>query len=1191
MKPLNLSSITISGPNLIEASAGTGKTWTMAALYILLLLEKELSPEQILVVTYTKAATAELRERIRHRIATTLDLYTSGRAPADDPLELILLNDRPQEGERAKRLLTRALYSFDNAAIFTIHGFCQRALLENTFESGSLFGSEMISDQSALVKQVCDDFWRTRILSQPDDFIEYLVTEGYTPGKLARPLEGNFQNPDLIIVPDVEDIQLAPLIAERNSLFARAGSLWSSERSGIIGQLEQARLNLQSYKPIQIEAACASFDDWIAAGNAAATNSKLDFFSQRKIAAKTTKASPFAPDHHFFTICQQLSDLQNVIEHAYENRVIACQHDFKGWLATELSRRKKQLNQRAFDDLLLDLHCALEADSGTLLAEKLRRRYAAALIDEFQDTDPLQWNIFKRIGSDPEYPLFLVGDPKQAIYSFRGADVFAYLNAGHQVHPENRHTLATNFRSDAALVAAVSAVFAGSTDPFLCRDIPFHPVDSGRSGHDRLLLDKVPDRQPLKIWIYPRADETKPELKPAATSSIVAAVAGEIARLLAPGHADIASSKQMRPLKPGDIAVLVKAHKQAERVQEALSTLAIPSVQQGSSTIFESPEALDLLRIMRAVAEPHREALVREALLTASMGVNMQQVAQYVERAGEDPEWEMWLLRFRSLLTAAATGGVVALVSRLLGNCGVRERVLSRVGGERCLTNLLHCCELLHQAEREQGKNLTALISWLERKIAAPGKEDAALLRLETDENAVVISTVHASKGLQYPVVFIPFAWDAPAQKPARALFHNDDGDLVLDLAEGQESMQQAEAERKAEAVRLLYVALTRAEFRCYTIWGVLNNAAESPLFPLLHSAPAMDAKQFSSFSDQAVLEQVRQFSSAGATGISALLMPSPESAPRYRSTDTHPDSPYSCRTLGRPLREDWHVASFSSMTAGSGHGADPSDRDMIPPEATAVNVTAELAGEGDTIFNFPRGAKAGTCLHEIFELLDFSQLTSDTITTAVQSSLASNGFHEKWVPAVARMVTDVATAPIIPDAPDFRLSRLKLGEWQSEMEFYLPIRNLSPATVLGLFAGILDEELFAEFYEVLDRLSFRQSRGMLQGFIDMVFIHDGRYYILDWKSNHLGMSTTDYSQNTMLESMCHSAYILQFHLYALALDRLLKVRLAGYSYEKHFGGAVYLYIRGISPASVTNGIHFGRPQPEFIRRCGEILS
>lgn len=1189
MKPLNIATLELSGLNLIEASAGTGKTWTIAALYILLLLEKELRPEQILVVTYTKAATSELRERIRRRIADTLDLYAGRRSATDDPLEQLLMTDRVQDGSRARQLLTQALYSFDDAAIFTIHGFCQRALMENAFESGSLFGCDMISDQSALVKQVCDDFWRTRILAQPKEFIEHLTAGGYTPEKLAKPLEGHFQNPDLVIIPAGEEAALAPLIAERNRLYSLICPLWSRDRAAIIKQLEQAGLHQQSYKPARITAAAQSIDMWISGGTAAAPVSGLDLFSSGKISAKLTKASPSTPDHPLFSLCQQMIEVQDSLNQAFQNRIIACRHELKRWLERELAQRKSELKQRSFDDLLLDLHSSLESESGPLLADKLSQRYRAAMIDEFQDTDPLQWNIFLHLGAAPDYPLFLIGDPKQAIYSFRGADLFAYLKAARRVPPERTQTLATNFRSDRFLIQAVNTLFAASADPFMSREIPFHPVDSGRQEQDQLLLDGVRDETPLKLWIYPRHGDSKPAPRQVATRTIVQSVAAEISRLLEPGRTFLSASGSPRPLAPNHIAVLVKSHRQGDQMQGALQALGIPSVQLGSSTIFETPEALDLMRILRAAAEPHREALVREALLTATMGLNANQISTYVESSGEHPAWESWLVHFRHLHTVSASGGIVAVVSRLLGSCGVRERVLARSDGERCLTNILHCCEMLHQVEREQGKNLTGLLTWLERKIGTSRPEDTALLRLETDENAVIISTIHASKGLQYPVVFVPFAWDAPSSATGRILFHDEEGSLTLDLAGDEQSKLRADAEQQAEAARLLYVALTRAEFRCYAVWGAISGASDSPLTRLLQSVSPVEAGPLAALGEQEMLAAIGRLSGDEHSGISAGLLPFDAPAISYHADDAA-DAPYACRNLEHPPRDDWRITSFSGMTAGAGHHAfEPHDHDPLPLEAPPA-APAAVPTENLTLFDFPRGAQAGTCLHELFELLDFSRLDSGAVSAAAQSALAGNGFHEKWLPAVRNMVAAVTTAAIIPNVPDFNLLQLNKGDWQAEMEFYLPVGRLAPDSLYGLFEGILDAEEFRDYYELLSRLSFRQSRGMLQGFIDLVFSYGGRFYILDWKSNHLGMKAADYSQEAMHESMCRSAYVLQYHLYTLALDRLLKVRLPGYSYEAHFGGAIYVYLRGVSGETPMNGIYFDRPLPEFIRRSEEML-
>lgn len=1193
MKSLDLSSIRISGLNQIEASAGTGKTWTIAALYILILLEKELKPEQILVVTYTKAATAELRERIRRRISTTLNLYASGRVPDNDELEKLLVTTRTQDSTRAKKLLSRALYSFDDAAIYTIHAFCQRVLMENAFESGALFGSDMISDQSAVVKQVCDDFWRSRILSQHEYFLEHLVINNFTPDKLAKPFKGQFQNPYIHIIPQEDEIPLEPNIHERDRLYCEACNIWRAERNTILQLLVDARLNQQSYKPEQVIAAADSFDLWSASNNASLPNSKLDFFSARKITSKKTKASPMGPDHKFFTLCQQLSEVISIINIAFNTKIIACQHEFKKWLEVELAKRKKMLNQRAYDDLLLDLHLALESETGTLLAEKLRNRYKATMIDEFQDTDPLQWNIFKRIGDESDYPLFLIGDPKQAIYSFRGADIFAYLSAGKQIAINNRHTLGINFRSEARLINAVCGIFSAVSNPFKHDDIPFNPVVSGRSIKDLMTIDGATDNNPFKIWVYQNRNLAEAEVKPVATLDIAKAVADEIARLLTPGRVSFTLGDKVRALAPGDISLLVKSHRQAEIMQDALNLLGIPSVQQGNSTIYETPEALDLLRILRAAAEPHRESLVREALLTHTIGLDINLVASYVQIIPEHPDWETWLLHFQNLHKTAEYGGIVALISRLLGGCGIRERLLSSIGGERCLTNILHCSELLHQIESKQGKSLTGLITWLEKKISSPTGGEESLLRLETDENSVVISTIHASKGLQYPIVFVPFAWDAtsPSSKPEYALFHNDKGELVLDLANEEEHQERAQEEQKAEATRLLYVALTRAEFRCYLVWGAINSASSSPLFQLLHGkSKSVDCGNFPKLSNKTIIDDISANFENSGNGISVEPMPIENSnAPEYSSVEIT-DKPYKCRTALHTFCDDWRVASFSSMTAESGHVSVPQDHDSMQGSATVAQDADDAHASLSNIFDFPRGAKAGTCLHEIFEKLDYANINSSSILTETRSSLAGNGFKDLWIPAVTGMLNNVLSAGIIPESPDFCLSQLKKGEWQTEMEFYLPINQIAPDSLRALFNGILDVMDFEDFFEVLNRLSFRQSRGMLQGFIDLIFVHNSRYYILDWKSNHLGMKSSDYNQENMHKSMCQSAYILQYHLYILALDRYLKLRLSGYCYEKHFGGILYLYLRGISPEAGTNGIYFSRPDYQFVQRAEKLI-
>ena len=638
--------------------------------------------------------------------------------------------------------------------------------------------------------------------------------------------------------------------------------------------------------------------------------------------------------------------------------------------------------------------------------------------------------------------------------------------------------------------------------------------------------------------------------------------------------------------------MLVKAHYQADLVQAALRDLAIPAVQHGSATIFESAEALDLLRILRAAHEPSRERLLREALLTATMGLSANEVAEYLGEAADDSAWEQWLRRFRDLNEAARAGGVITLAERLLGECGVRRRALSRAGGERTLTNILHCVELLHQAEQEHVSGLEGLIVWLERRIAGNVADEAALLRLETDANAVQLSTIHASKGLEYPVVFLPFAWDSPSGKTEQVIFHGADGTLTLDLGSDmlEANKATARAERAAEAARLLYVAVTRAEFLCYIAWGCISDAHNSPLFPLLHGRTVADPKKFKSCSDQDILADIRQLGTPGS-GLAAAIMPLDTPAPPYHPHQVNLGT-FTCRSLKQPISSDWRVSSFSSLTSGSERSSlQPRDYDALTP-ATADSAADEPAARAATlsIFDFPRGASAGTCLHEILERLDFPALTAEQIEQVSSARLQANGYEDHWRGAVAGMVQAVTQAPLVEEAPRFSLAQLRKGAWQTEMEFFLPVAQLSPERLRQLFDGLLQPTLHGDFGHLLDSLNFQQSRGMLHGFIDLVFEQAGRYYIVDWKSNHLGFNAADYSPDNMTRSMADHAYILQYHLYALALHRHLKQRLPGYRYEAHFGGAIYVFLRGISKENPQLGIYRDKPAPAFIERAEELL-
>ncbi len=1181
MKSLKLTDISTSGLNLIEASAGTGKTWTIAALYMRLLLERNMKPEEILVVTYTRAATSELKERIRHRIVNTLEMFSTYRQPADE-LEVVL-SERYHDREMAKRLLTRALFSFDNAAVFTIHGFCQRALVDNAFESGSLFDTDMVANQSAIIQEAGDDFWREFILTESDHFVAQLMADRYTPEKLLEQLKGHYQNTELKIIPPSGEYDFSCIAQERTILFNRAANIWRSEKSKITNLLRMPGLNQNSYKPSQIDKAVMSISNWFI-GSPYPVCDKLSFFSSDALAKKTVKGAT-TPQHTFFDLCKDLMNICQTAEDAYKARLIHLQQTLHKWLKTQLPLRKKRANLRCYDDLLIDLHQALYGDKGNEMAACLRERYKAALIDEFQDTDSLQWQIFKRMAeADSEnYPLFLIGDPKQAIYSFRGADIFAYLAAANSVGDKQRWTLETNRRSTTPLVKAVNELFGSATNPFSSEGINFSPVLSGRNPDDQLLENGKISLSPLQFLIYPSGSEKAPA-KYIVRQPVADAIAIEIMKLLN-GNCMIKNKNEERKLDAGDIAILVRTHSQAELINKTLSAAGIRSVQYGSTTIFEAPETLGLLRFLKALANPGQTGLAREAMLSGLLDINANRLDEIL---CNDLLWDSWLERFRELFEAFRYGGVVSMATCLLDKCGTRQFLLSQRDGERRLTNLLHCVELAHNQALESGYGIERLIVWLEKRICTPQEDETALLRLESDDDAVKISTIHASKGLQYPVVFLPFAWDATSKPPDKVIFHDENRTLTLDLGSEQlqDNRQKSLTEQDAESMRLLYVAMTRAEFRCYIVWGAISQAEAAPLYKLIHGKAE---KLFKDYCDSDILADLDKISQH-APGIGVKLIDlNEQTGSNIQPTEKGPK--LVCREFTGEIRKDWNISSFSSISGGHEKQIQPRDLDILDSNSSIFQQELTVSTGTLSIFNFPRGPEAGTCLHELFEKLDFSNISFGAVEVQATNCLLRNGYDHIWVPVVTSMTMEIVNAQLnIGDDSDFTLCQLKPGAWITEMEFMLPLKTLNSSCLKKLFTDQLNPLKHCNFENLISSIRLQETRGILLGFIDMVFEHNGRYYIIDWKSNHLGNSFDDYGQDKLSRSMAEHAYILQYHLYTLALDRLLSQKIPNYDYQRHFGGIVYIFLRGVSSKCSGSGIYIDRPTADFINNANLYL-
>ncbi|HEX5394656.1 MAG TPA: UvrD-helicase domain-containing protein [Rhodocyclaceae bacterium] len=1260
---LQASSTPLVGIQAIEASAGTGKTWSIAALYLRLVLERALPVDRILVVTYTTAATAELKGRIRARLNEARDVFRSGDAVADPVLSALLERIDPA---RAETLLTLAIESFDLAAIHTIHGFCQRALAERAFESGQAFETELMTDQTPLLRETVRDLWRREMVVAGADpaWVAWLLKHLPGPDALLSALVPHLGKPYLRRLPPLPvDVTAAECHARA---FADAREHWRKDGAPMQEMLCQwPGLSRTSYKPEQIAKHGAAVGAWLAQGGDAPIAS-ITLFTPAKLQAGTNKGAN-TPEHPLFQTLEALLTSQQALEENNRRRyghlllaaLDACE--------TQLAERKAQLNRQSFDDLLVGLHDALHGTGGPALAAALRDRYGAALIDEFQDTDPIQYEIFRVVfggsgvieirngaselrhpreggdpwpvavdssldprsgearpvlsmskpvlspveggGDDEEGALFFVGDPKQAIYSFRGADLQAYLAARNDA--EQSWLLDTNRRSVAPLVAAVNAVFARGDTPFLDERLPFVPVAPSPKPIAPLVIEGR-DEAPLTFWFLRRQEadsKGKPKSinKGDANARIAQAVAAEIAELLRLGEQGAACIGE-RALNGGDMAVLVKSHRQGRLVREALAALNVASVRYGQDSVFDSREALDMERVLLAVAEPGRDGLLRAALTTDLFGLCGDDIAAL----DADPAaWDAWLQRFQNWHALARERGFIPMWAALQAEMQVPARLLALPEGERRMTNLQHLSELLQQQAHDEDLSLEALAKRLADARCGDSERfdsEAQQLRLESDEQLVKIVTIHASKGLEYPVVYCPFLWDGAAPKRQDALlkFHDDDHAAALDFGTSEREAHEglAEEERRAELLRLAYVALTRAKHRCVLAWGGIKDAELSPLAWLIHGRVGEDFKKLSDdelLADlSALAEAARGSSVLVATGrpeagllqkpIAVVTVPDDKGIP-WQPASTAAERLQALSFNGH-IVPAWRTHSFTGWLASEiAAPVELPDHDAL---AAALNEElAEPAPDEPEVSGFPRGANAGSALHALLE-------HGDATPEAITARLAPFGIGAEWASVAQRLVQDVVSTPLWVPSPlagegqgkgsgAVRLADIPRDRRLCEMEFLFPIAAPDMAALSRAIGP--EQGADGQLAKRVARLAPSQAMGFLKGFIDLVFEHDGRFHLLDYKSNWLGARYGDYGAEALAAAMAAENYDLQALLYAVALHRLQALRRADYDYDAHFGGAYYLFLRGMRPDVAGSGVFAWRPDQALAERVDACLA
>ncbi|MEV6280075.1 UvrD-helicase domain-containing protein [Nocardia sp. NPDC051832] len=1128
-----------TGTTVLEASAGTGKTHAIVGLAVRYVAEVGIDVSQLLLVTFSRAATQELRERARDRfvvVAAALADPELARAHSDELVRHLAQADSAEVRLRRERLLV-ALSDFDAGTIVTTHSFCQRMLDELGLAGEHDPGARLVETVDEVVLTVADDLYLHRYARTEPPFS---VKEAHTLALAA--------------------------VRDRHARLVPEGD-------GAAGQ-----------------------------------------------------------------------------------RVA-----FAAAVRTETERRKRLSGLRDFDDLLVLLHDVLaDPEHGPRACARIRDRYRVALVDEFQDTDPLQWDIL-RLAFHGHTTMVLVGDPKQAIYAFRGAEVLSYLDA--VAHADTRCELDTNWRSDAGLLAALDHLHGEAALGH--KEITVYPVAATRpwtrlSGPGELIT-------PLRMRCLPRtgAGPLNKSGFPAVgrlRAKVAEDLAADIVRVLESGtsiadnhlgtaesgtaiadnHPDTAESgttiadnypgtaesgstglsessgARHRLLGPGDIAVLVRTRSQIDVVRAALDKVGVASVLAGGTSVFATASATDWLWVLRALEQPHRSDRVRLAACTPLFGVT----AAEIDNGGADLVGRI-SAQLRDAARLFIRAGFAAVFEKLSAETGLAQRLLTVENGERELTDLRHIAQLLDQVALTEALGLTALTRWLTDRVRDPASGSVAdrSRRLDRDAAAVQIATVHASKGLEFPVVYLPFAWDSAKNPyPATLLFHDDTGARVLDVG-GQEATGYAErkvrseAEEAGEELRLLYVALTRAMCQVVAWWAPAITTAAAPLHRMILGRPDggdIVPNRASVPADTVAVQNIAAWAASAPEAITVTAVDTAEAVEPRRVRKDSSTGDLAAAHFARTLDQQWRRTSYSALTAGAhdiATGIEPEDEQTTVDEPTTPLLDdTELPTAAPSLMNaLPYGAEFGTLVHGVLELID-----RDAPDLAAEVHARSRAAIDELLADIDPSLLSAALLAVLRTPLGFgTLAGISGGDQLNELEFELPLSGgdtpAAHTATLREIAGLLREHLapddeFRSYADHLAALDDIPLRGYLTGSIDAVLrVTDTptaapRFVIVDYKTNRLGLGdlTVDhYTRDRMSAEMQRSHYPLQALLYSVALHRYLRWRLPSYDPAQHLGGCAYLFVRGmIGPETPPGrGVFDWTPPSALIIALSDLLA
>ena len=1171
LKNLEAATIPLTGRHLIEASAGTGKTYNITRIYLRLLLERELKVEEILLMTFTKDATQELRGRIDAFIREAL---TNWQALCEKDSYFQAISKRI-DSDKVQFLLKRALLFLDEAAIFTIHGFCQRALTQHAFTSGLPFNANITTNSNDLMLEACQDWYR-QLAKQNSDAFALVAQFWVTPTAFVSSFAKAISHKSELSVLDIQCLvdKFVQLAKQANRVITAELPLLNE---GLVAHKKADEQEKRAAELIKLQAWLAQLSEIENEQTllAAIQQPMPDYLLNGNRHPKAFKAALAEVLESSKQIKGDVKDLAKNINKAKAYQIVRVAIY---QIREQVQKAKEQHNLLDFDDLINTLANCLKNEADSQLAQTLLAQYPVALVDEFQDTDPQQFAILQGIyyqsqtlenqshkTQQTNAALYLIGDPKQAIYGFRGGDIFAYLSARKDC--DYHWLMDTNWRSSPDMVDAYNQVFLGDgNNTVFGYGIPYQSVHAGKTVDESSHQSSNKSKALQFVHFSNEGDDTKQSDRPL----MAIWCANEIVQLLT--NEDV---------KPQDIAILVRDGREAADIKQALLTANLASVfLSDRANLFHSEQASQLISILKGILAPEDERCYLNALASGLLGFDAPALYELQQ---DEMAYQTLKFSFFDYRTQWQRQGFIAMAINLMH----QHFKIALENKDRALTNLLHLFEILQSAS-QKFLQPQELLYWFEQQCSlennGANSDVEAEQRLESDGDLIRIVTQHGAKGLEYPIVFIPFATrhKDPLKFGNKSVsyieYHNEQGQLCLSLDGDEQSKVAMANEAYAETIRLLYVAITRAESRCYIFTTPFDKWTLSPL-----------GKTLKWQEDQNIVDNLQQ-----------LVAKSPNSMELKQvsfdaiEVDSYQQSNLDLENISVPevskfkgkIERDWWLSSFSALSRNLRHGGvSTPDRDTELADNAAMTATHQATLQ--LRFQLAKGAHSGNLLHDILEHSDFA--TTYQSASHWQESIKwplvkygelTAGFTEEdliaWLDEIVATplisthgITESDKEVDLLSDDYFCLADITMQQTLRESEFYYPMEE---ANIKGLAKLLTDHRNSALVdpkgaYGINHvRLpSYQSLKGMMHGFIDLVFEQNGKYYVCDYKSSHLGDNFSDYNGYALRDNVEKNHYDLQYLIYSLALHRYLQQNVPDYNAQQHFGGIYYLYLRGMT--------------------------